>query len=81
MVEDVKKLKQDVEQLKNQIGEKDEKIKGLERRIDELEQYTRKEDVIITGLDTKYPYAAATRGGLVLKDTLWPEEHQLLNGK
>ena len=33
---------------------KDEKIKNLEERVEDLEQYTRQDDVIITGLKTEH---------------------------
>lgn len=42
----------DVKQLKNLVKQKDKKIEGLERRIDDLEQYTRMEDFIISRLET-----------------------------
>lgn len=38
----------EVKQLKNLVKEKDKRIEGLEQRIDDLEQYTRMEDLIIT---------------------------------
>jgi hypothetical protein len=38
---------------------KDKKIKELESRIDDLEQYTRKEDLIVTGLEIKRTFAEA----------------------
>ena len=53
-------------ELNNVIKEKDKKIDMLERRIDDLEQYSRLEDLIITGLATKhrsYARATATGGG------------------
>lgn len=39
-------LMDEVKQLKNLVKEKDKKIEGLERRIDDLGQYTRMEDLI-----------------------------------
>ncbi len=47
-------LMDEVKQLKNLLKEKDQKIEVLERRVDELEQYTRMEDLIISGLETKH---------------------------
>ncbi len=47
-------LMDEVKQLKNLVKEKDQKIEVLERRVDELEQYTRMEDLIISGLETKH---------------------------
>ncbi|CAL9705113.1 unnamed protein product [Knipowitschia caucasica] len=50
----------EVAELKKIIKEKDVTIGGLERRIDDLEQYTRMEDVIVSGLQTKHrSYARA----------------------
>ena len=53
MAENVNKISglvEDVKKLNILLTQKDEKIAELEKRIDELEQYTRKEDVIINGL-------------------------------
>ncbi|KAK1906207.1 Glutamyl-tRNA reductase [Dissostichus eleginoides] len=44
------------------MKEKDEKIVTLERRIEELEQHTRKEDVIVTGLKIIKPYSQVVKG-------------------
>jgi galactitol-specific phosphotransferase system IIB component len=43
------------------LQEKDKKIEELETRIDNFEQYTRKEDIIITGLKIKKTYADKTK--------------------
>ncbi len=82
-------LMDEVKQLKNLVKEKDKKIEGLERRIDELEQYTRLEDLMdeleqytrmeeISGLETKHRMYASTvardRDG---EDAL-PEELKML---
>ena len=45
-------LMEEVRELKLAIKEKDIKIADLERRIDDLEQYSRVEDLIISGLKT-----------------------------
>ena len=45
-------LTADVENLKKENREKDQKIKVLETRICELEQYSRKNDLVITSIDT-----------------------------
>ena len=53
----------EVRQLKAVIKEKDMKIEDLERRVEDLEQYTRMEDLVISGLETKhYSYARITAG-------------------
>ncbi|KAK7901169.1 hypothetical protein WMY93_017938 [Mugilogobius chulae] len=63
------KLVDEVKELRELLEEKERVIGGLERRIDDLEQYTRMEDVIINGLDTKHRsyarVAAAGTGGSV----------------
>ncbi len=56
-------LVEDVRKLNNPLALKDEKIAELEKRVDELEQYTRKEDVIISGLKTTHhTYSNVIRG-------------------
>jgi len=53
----------EIKQLRTIIKEKDNKISDLERRIEDLEQNTRMEDVIINGLDTTHrSYASTTNG-------------------
>ena len=50
-----------VKDLRTQIEDKDKKIRSLESRVDELEQYTRQDDLVITGLKTRHKsYARAT---------------------
>jgi len=39
--------------MENLLQEKDKRIEQLQDRIEDLEQYTRKEDVIVTGLTIK----------------------------
>lgn len=58
-------LMKEVRELKNMIREKEEKISSLERRVDDLEQYTRMDDVIVSGLNTKHrSYARVTAGAI-----------------
>lgn len=53
-------LVEEVRELKATIKLKDQKIYLLEERIDDLEQYSRGNDLIITGLDTRHrSYARA----------------------
>lgn len=53
-------LMDEVKLLKTIIKEKDERIVNLERKVDDLEQYTRMDDIIITGLETRHQtYARA----------------------
>lgn len=56
-------LMEEVCELKKLIMEKDNKICLLERCVDELKQYTRMEDVIVSGLNIRHrSYARATAG-------------------
>ncbi|KAJ8351141.1 hypothetical protein AAFF_G00146530 [Aldrovandia affinis] len=43
----------EVKALRLLNAEKDKKIAFLEKRVDDLEQYTRMSDIILTGLETK----------------------------
>lgn len=59
-------LVEEVKVLNIQNEEKDKKIAFLKRSVANLEQYTRMNDIIITGLDTKarsYARAVATNNG------------------
>ena len=52
-----------VEELENVVVVKDEKINILEQKIHDLEQYSRKDEIIITGLKQKpQTYARAVAG-------------------
>ncbi|KAL3983381.1 coronin-2 [Sarotherodon galilaeus] len=56
-------LLEEVKQLRLQNAEKDRRIMDLERRVDELEQYTRTNDVVISGIKIKpHSYARAVAG-------------------
>ncbi len=46
------KLAVENEQLKKDSIQKDLRIKSLESRINDLEQYTRRDDIVITGIET-----------------------------
>lgn len=48
-------LLEEVKQLRLQNAEKDRIIMDLERRVDELEQYTRTNDVVISGTRARWP--------------------------
>lgn len=57
-------LLDEVKQLKELLSEKDKVIKGLERRVDDLEQYSRMDEVIVNGLETKHrSYARVAASG------------------
>ena len=53
-----------IQNLQKELKQKDDKIQQLEEWIDDLEQYTRKDDIIIAGLQTRHlSYGrAASRG-------------------
>lgn len=73
-------LMEEVKELKIKLIEKDKKITVLERRVDELEQYTRMEDVIMSGLSTRHrSYARmvaeeGNQGGETHKETYTIEQ-------
>ena len=53
-----------IQNLQKELKQKEEKIQQLEEKIDYLEQYTRKDNIVIAGLQTRHlSYArAASRG-------------------
>lgn len=54
-------ITKEVRELREMIQQKDQKIELLQQRVDDLEQYTRAGDLIITGLETHHrTYARAT---------------------
>lgn len=57
-------LMQEIKTLKNIVKERDKTIVEMERRLNDVEQYTRMEDVIISGLKVKQrSYARAAAEG------------------
>ena len=49
-----------IQNLQKELKQKDEKILQLEEKIDDLEQCTRKDDIVIAGLQTRHlSYARA----------------------
>uniref|UniRef100_A0A1A8KB92 Uncharacterized protein n=1 Tax=Nothobranchius kuhntae TaxID=321403 RepID=A0A1A8KB92_NOTKU len=48
------RLMDEVRKLKVLLTEKEKKVSALEQRVDELEQYTRREDFVIMGLETRH---------------------------
>lgn len=60
------------------IKEKDKKIEDLERRVEDLEQYTRMDDLVISGLETTHrTYARITAGDKEDEDAPRDELHSL----
>ncbi|XP_063347932.1 uncharacterized protein LOC134640219 [Pelmatolapia mariae] len=58
-------LLEEVKQLRLQNAEKDRRIMDLERRVDELEQYTRTNDVVTSGIKIKpRSYVRAVAGNV-----------------
>ena len=57
-------ITKDVKRLRKEINQKDTKINSLENRVHELEQYSRREDLVISGIELKNrSYARVTRTG------------------
>ena len=85
MAENVNKISglvEDVKKLNILLTQKDEKIAELEKRIDELEQYTRKEDVIINGLkSTPCVYSRVVRSRGQSGEDLSEGEQQTLENQ
>ena len=68
----------EVRQLKAVIQEKDKKIDELERRVEDLEQYSRIDDIVISALETTHrSYARATAGDREGEDAPKQEQHSL----
>ena len=67
-IDDLSKSKSEISQILNMvtklekiINKKDNEIKALQDRVEDLEQYTRKDNIIISGLKTRHmSYARAT---------------------
>lgn len=55
-------FKDKISKLEKLLEAKDKKIHELENRIDDLEQYSRKEDIIVSGLKIVRPYAEVVEG-------------------
>lgn len=72
------KLVDEVTTLKIMMREKDARISTLEQRIDELEQYTRRDDLVITGIKTRHrTYARMTANAETTEDALREELQSL----
>lgn len=57
-------MMEEIKELKRQNAEKDKTISTLEGRVADLEQYSRMNDLIVSGLETKpRSYAKAAAGG------------------
>lgn len=71
---------EEIRELKATIKQKDQKMEMLEQRVDDLEQYSRADDIVITGLETKhrsYARAADPAGDQQGEDALPEELHTL----
>lgn len=76
-------LLEEVRQLKAVIKEKDKKIEEFEKRVDDLEQFTRMDDLVISGLEmTHHTYSRITARDKEGEDALNAElqtlEHQVI---
>lgn len=70
-------LMEEVRELKLTIKEKDKRIGDLERRVDDLEQYSRMDDLIISGLTTRHQTFAGTVNGEKGEDAKTSEQYSL----
>lgn len=78
--ETIIELVKEVKELKHSIEEKDKKIGALEVRVADLEQYSRINDVTITGEDIKpllHARATASKGEATQQDTDSAEQQVL----
>lgn len=76
-------LTEEIKQLRIENAEKDKRITELERKVDDLEQYTRVNDVIVTGLNIKprsYARAVAeeNNGGEPVEEEMLSTEQQVV---
>lgn len=77
-------LMEEVKKLRNENKEKGKMIENLEKRVDELEQYTRINDVVITGLKIRprtyaNAVAADNNGGEPSGEEVRSAEQQVAN--
>ncbi|KAF0024951.1 hypothetical protein F2P81_021832 [Scophthalmus maximus] len=71
-------LMEEIRVLRAPIYQRDQRIEWLEQGIDDLELFSRANDLIITGLDTKHRrYARATAGDHQGEDAASEELHTL----
>lgn len=76
--QDLVSLIDEVRQLKTVIQEKDKTTEEVERRLDELEWYTRMDDWVVSGLvGTHHSYAGVRAGDKEGEDTPSGELHLL----
>ena len=70
----------EIKKLNATITEKDKKITELERRVDDLEQYSRMDDLMISGLATTHKtYSRAAAGSGVDEEPTLDEQESLEN--
>lgn len=75
-------LLEEVKQLRLQNAEKDQRIVDLERRVDELEQYSCVNDVVITGIKIRprsYARAVAADSGELSDQEIQSVEQQVVS--
>ena len=59
-----------IHNLQKELKQKDEKILEPEEKIDDLEQYTRKDDIVIAGLQTRHFYLMPEQPAVAMKHTV-----------
>ena len=70
MKETLKSLVETVEDLKHKINEKDERIIFLEEKLNDMEQYSKKNNIIISGNDVKlHTYSHKAKDGSLQDDS------------
>lgn len=71
-------LMEEIRKLREIVNQRDKKIEELEQRIDALEVHSRSKDLIITGLETKHRSYARVAAGADEGENAPPEELQSL---
>ena len=70
---------QEIQQLCEALQVKDDKIAEFQRRVEDLEQYSRKDDMISTGLDIRRPYADVTTNEDGVRNSAdWPSWRHII---
>lgn len=74
-------LMNEIKLLKNLVKEKEKTIDDLQQRLDDLEQYARREDVVLSGLDVKHRTYARAVAGVKVERTPQPRSWKRWKGK
>ena len=75
---DLKGIYEEVKLLKKEIKEKDEVISVLSKRVDDLEQYSKRQNIVINGLNVEHKsYARSVQCDQVNDDEHAPDDEKL----